>query len=206
MILSLVNQKGGVGKTTIAVNVSGALAQNGQKTLLIDADPQGSVLQWQSIAANQSFEVLHHPHPISRGDLKSMSRGFDQVVIDSPPALGDLILSILVVSSLAVVPVGPSPLDLWSTKETISLLEYATDRNPKLKSKLLVCRKIVRTRIGLEARGALQTYGLELFKTEITQRIVYVEAMISGLTVLEYAPQSEAAVEIAGLAEEILLR
>lgn len=204
MVISLVNQKGGVGKTTVAVNLSGALAQKERRILLVDADPQGSVLQWQSIAENRSFHVLHHPDSLTEGDLKSMSKGFDHVVIDAPPALGDLILSILNLSRLAVIPVGPSPLDLWSSKETVSLIHHARERNRKLKAGLLICRKIARTRIGREAREAMETYGIPVFKTEISQRVAFVEAMISGLSVLEYAPRSEAAAEILGLCEEIL--
>jgi chromosome partitioning protein len=204
MVISLVNQKGGVGKTTIAINISSAISKKKRKTLLIDADPQGSVLQWQSTAENQSFAVLHHPHPLNDGAIKSLSKGFDHVVIDAPPAIGDLISSILGVSDLAVVPVGPSPLDLWSSKETLSLIQHARKRNRKLKAQLLICRRIARTRVGREAREAVQTYGLDVFETEIGQRVAYIEAMTSGLSVLDYAPHSEAAAEIAGLCEEIL--
>jgi len=203
MVISLVNQKGGVGKTTIAVNLSSAISKKERKTLLIDADPQGSVLQWHYTAKNQSFAVTHHPHPLNDGAIKSLSKNFDHVVIDAPPALGDLILSILSVSRLAVVPLGPSPLDLWSSKETLSLIQQAT-RNRKLKAKLLICRRIARTRVGREAREAVESYGMEVFKTEIGQRVAYVEAMTSGLSVLEYAPQSEAAAEILRLCEEII--
>lgn len=146
MVISLINQKGGVGKTTIAVNLSSAISKKERKTLLIDADPQGSVLQWQSTAENQSFAIIHHPHPLNDGAINSLSKGFAHVVIDAPPALGAPILSILSVSRLAVVPAGPSPLDRWSSKETLSLIQQAGEHNRKLKAKLLICRRIARTR------------------------------------------------------------
>ena len=204
MIISLVNQKGGVGKTTMAVNLAGSLAERGFKTVLIDTDPQGSVLQWQSIAENALFDVQHHPNPISRIELKVLRRARDCVLIDAPPAIGEITRSILLLSTLAIVPVGPSPLDIWSSKETVALIGQAKKRNRKLRGRLLICRKIARTRIGKEARDAMETYGVGVFETEVSQRIAYVESMVSGLSVLQYAPRSDAAKEIRHLCGEVV--
>jgi chromosome partitioning protein len=204
MIICLVNQKGGVGKTTIAVNLASCLSERGFQTLLVDADPQGSVLQWQSISRDQPFEVTHRPSASLLGDKKGMARGRDHVVIDAPPAIGEITRAVLSVSDLAIVPIGPSPLDIWSSKETISLFPEARKRNRRLTPKLLICRKIVGTRVGKEAREALETYGITLFASEISQRVAFVEAMISGRSVLNFAPHSEAAEEIRRLCEEII--
>jgi chromosome partitioning protein len=204
MIICLVNQKGGVGKTTIAVNLASCLSERGFQTLLVDADPQGSVLQWQSIAQNQPFEVTHRPSASLLSDKKGMTRGRDHVVIDAPPAIGEITRAVLSVSDLAIVPIGPSPLDIWSSKETISLFPEVRKRNRWLTPRLLICRKIVGTRVGKEAREALETYGIPLFTSEISQRVAFVEAMISGRSVLNFAPHSEAAEEIRRLCEEII--
>jgi chromosome partitioning protein len=204
MIISLVNQKGGVGKTTIAVNLASALSKRDHKTLLIDADPQGSVLQWHSIASQHAFDVRHIPRPIPREDLKALIRGHDHAVVDTPPALGEIIRSVVESSDLVIVPVGPSPLDIWSSKETFHLIRDAGRGTRERKAKLLICRKIPRTKVGREAREAMDTYGIEVFETEISQRIVYVEAMTSGLSVLDYAPKGGAAAEIKELCEEII--
>ncbi len=204
MIISLVNQKGGVGKTTIAVNLAGCLAMRGFRILLVDADPQGSVLQWQAIEGNELFDVKHFPSPISSGDMKKLARGYGHVIIDGPPAIGDITRSILEVSHLAIVPIGPSPLDIWSSKDTVSLIEEAKKVNRSLKGKLLICRKIARTRVGREAREAMETYPMEVFDSEISQRIAFVEAMISGLTVLQSAPRSDAALEMSSLCNEVI--
>ena len=204
MIISLVNQKGGVGKTTIAVNLAGCLSERGLNTCLVDADPQGSVLQWASISGEHPFDVDHRPSAALLNDRKGLSRGYDHVIIDAPPAMGEIARAILTISHLVIIPIGPSPLDIWSSKETVSLLPEARKRNRRLKAKLLICRKIVGTRVGREAREALETYGMDVFENEISQRVAFVEAMISGRSVQSYAPGSEAASEIRLLCEEIM--
>lgn len=204
MIISLVNQKGGVGKTTIAINLAGCLSRRNCNTLLIDGDPQGSVLQWQSIADTKAFDVKHYPSPTFDSSIKDLAKGYDHVVVDAPPAMGEITRSILAVSSLAIIPIGPSPLDIWSSKETLSLLRAASKVNRHLTGKLLISRKIPTTRLAREAREATETYDMEVFETEISQRIAFVEAMICGLSVLQYAPNSKAAREIESLCEEVV--
>jgi chromosome partitioning protein len=204
MIISLVNQKGGVGKTTIAINLADCLSRKNYKTLLIDGDPQGSVLQWQSIAETKGLNVKHSPSPAFKSRMRELAKGYDHVVVDGPPAMGEITRSILAVSRLAIIPIGPSPLDIWSSKETVSLLREAKRQNRNLTGKLLITRKIPTTRLAREARDATETYDLEVFQTEICQRIAFVEAMISGSSVLEHAPSSKAAMEIQSLCQEIM--
>lgn len=202
-IISIVNQKGGVGKTTIAVNLATGLALRKNKVLLIDADLQGSVLQWQSISGKKSFDVNHYPKDNLHNELPSI-KGYQYIVIDSPPATKEVTRSILVSSDIVIIPVGPSPLDLWSANETISLIKEAQKFNKKLKAKILISKKIPNTRIGREVREALEGYGLEVMETEISQRIAYVESMIAGESVLTFIPDSESAKEITALTKEIL--
>lgn len=204
MIISLINQKGGVGKTTIALNLAGCLSKRGYSVRLVDADPQGSVLQWQSISDDHAFDVVHSPAASLLKDGRAMARDHDYIIIDAPPAIGDITRAVLAVSNLAIVPIGPSPLDIWSSKETLSLFPEAVKGNRRLTAKLLICRRIVGTRVGKEVREALLTYGMDLFEAEISQRIAFVEAMTSGLSVLDHAPHSEAAREIKRFCEEVV--
>jgi chromosome partitioning protein len=203
MIISLVNRKGGVGKSTIAINLCACIPRRNYSALLVDADPQGSVIQWQSIEDNISFDVKPHPMPLSPKDMEGFSKDYDHVVIDSPPALGDIIRSVLEVSDLTIVPIGPSPLDIWSSNETVALINETRKHNPNLEAKLLICRKIPRTIIGREAREAVEVYNLGIFETEISQRVAYVQSLISGVSVLQYAPNSDAAIEIKSLCGEV---
>ena len=206
MIISLVNQKGGVGKTTIAINLACCIARDtGKRILLIDADPQASCLHWQGIADNPAFDVIHHPEADFHQKIDELARGYQHIVIDSPPGTTDTTLSILLVSNLAVIPITPSPLDLWSSEEIEGLIREARTHNKKLKGKLLISKKIVGTTPGRDARDALQDrYRMGVFKTEIGQRIAYVKALISGQGVIEYEPASEAAQEIVSLGKEII--
>jgi chromosome partitioning protein len=204
MVISLVNQKGGVGKTTLSINLSACLAENGYRVLLIDTDSQGSVLQWQSIIDDNAFDVEHYPEAAVHDDIGKLSKGYDYVILDAPPATGDVTRSVLLASKLAIIPIGPSPLDIWSSKETIDLIKQARKYNRKLSSKIVISKKIVGTRIGNEARQALESYGLDIFATEMCQRIAHVEAMIAGLAVIQYQPKGDAAGEIRSFCKEIL--
>jgi chromosome partitioning protein len=204
MVICLVNQKGGVGKTTLAVNLAGALPAAKGRVLLVDADPQGSVLQWQSVAGYRGFEVVHQPDGGVARTVSQAARKHPHVVVDLPPGVGKIPRAVLGVARLAVVPIGPSALDIWSSRETIEMIQEVRRRNRRLQAKLLVSRKIPRTRVGREGRDAVEPYGMGVFKSEISQRVAFVEAMIAGKTVLDYAPTSMAAREIRALCGEIL--
>jgi chromosome partitioning protein len=203
MIISIVNQKGGVGKTTLALNIGAGLARRNLRVEFIDTDPQGNAFQWQAIEANLAFEVKHLPQPISRKDVTSLHSENTIILIDTPPAIGEITFSVLALSDLAVIPVAPSILDIWSTRSTVSLLEEVKKINPRLRGKLLVSRKIPRTRLGRNGREAIEALEAEVFETEISQRIAYVESMIAGVSVFQYAPTSDAAMEMESLCKEL---
>jgi chromosome partitioning protein len=203
MVISLINQKGGVGKTTTAINLAGGIALRNLAVLLVDTDPQGSVLQWQSTIKDNEFEVMQLIATDLQAEIKGLQRKFDHIVVDSPPALLRTTRTIAFSSDLAIVPIAPSPLDIWSSRETIQVLMEVRKKS-RLSTKLLVYRKIPGTRLAAEARDAINAYGLDVFSTEISQRIAFVESMISGVSVFKYAPRSVAADEIRSLCNEIL--
>jgi chromosome partitioning protein len=203
MVISLLNQKGGVGKTTLAVNIAAGLARRDGDVLLLDTDPQGSVLQWQSIRDNTQFDVVHRPKMASARQMTQWRKKYSYLVLDTPPVISAVTRAVLRVSDWVMVPLGPSPLDIWSGRETIEIIEQARKKNTKLEGKLVICRKIPRTRIGGEAREALASYGMEILEPEISQRVGYVEAMLAGRSVLDYPKAKAAAREMEALIELI---
>lgn len=205
MIISFVNQKGGVGKSTTAINLAASLKRKNYNLVLVDADPQGSVVQWHAVENNNAFEILHHPEPLDRFDIKELAADYDYILIDAPPAIGNIAKSILEVSDLAVVPISPSSLDIWSGWGTLEMIEEARQANPDLMVRLLVNRKIPGTRVGRDAREAIEVFDMEIFQTELCQRVAFIDAMASGVSVMQYAPTSKAAGEIEGLTDEVIL-
>ena len=204
MIISFVNQKGGVGKTTTAINIAASLRRKNFSVVFVDADPQGSAIQWHAVENNTAFEIMHHPGSVDASDMDELSRSYDFVIIDAPPAIGGIARSILAVSDLAIVPLSPSSLDVWSCWGTLEMIEEARQSNPDLQVRLLINRKIPGTRVGRDAREALEVFDVELLDTELCQRVAYIDAMTSGVSVMQYAPGSKAAAEIEILCKELL--
>ena len=206
MIISFVNQKGGVGKTTTAINIAASLIRRNKKLLFIDTDPQGSAIRWHSVENNNAFEILHHPQPLNKGDIKELSKVYDYLVIDAPPAIGDIAKSILSVTAHAIIPLSPSSLDIWSCKGTLEMIEDIRPENPEMDVKLLINRKIPGTKVGRDARASLDVFNMDVLNTELCQRVAYVNAMTSGVSVIQYAPGSKAAHEIEQLCDELMLQ
>ncbi len=207
LIIGVTGKKGGSGKTTVAVNVAGALAEIFTEVLVIDSDPQGTVLTWRAAAGNSDFpvQVIGLPQPVIHQEAPKFAQKYDAVVIDSPSGYQDeqIQRSVMLAASLVVIPVQPSAVDIWSARDTAALVEQAKLYNPDLKAHLLISRAQPRTRLSQEAREALEGLSLPVFQTTISQRISLAEAPLYGKLILHYA-NNPAAAEFRSLAREIL--
>jgi chromosome partitioning protein len=207
MIISLQNQKGGVGKTTLAIHLSHALSLRGFKILFIDADPQGSSRDWAAARDRPTpFEIERCDRPTLHREIAQMAKGYHHVIIDAPPRVTDIARSILVATDLVIIPIQPSPLDIWATHEITELIAEASVIKEKIKSVFMLNRIIGKTVIAAGVATALADYDIPLLTSRISQRVVYAEAFSSGMTVLDLGKSAETAIrEIQQFTDEVLI-
>lgn len=203
MIVALLNQKGGVGKTTLATHIAGELAMRGQHVVLLDADPQGSSLDWTQRRSQQGLPRLFSAVGLARETLHQeapeLARRADHVVIDGPPRIAALARSALLAAERVLIPVQPSPYDLWASAEMVALIREAQVFRPALRAAFVINRRVSTTVIGREARQALPA-----LRAEVHQRIVFADSVAAGRLARETAPDSAAAHEITALVDELL--
>jgi chromosome partitioning protein len=205
MILSTVNQKGGSGKTTLSIHVAAALARQGAKLLLIDADPQGSALEWSALRqGTPAFSVIGLPKPVLHREVPALDAGFDHVIIDGPPQVADVTRSAIMASDVVIIPVQPSPFDVWGARAVVELLAEAAIVKPNLKAAFAVMRKIVNTAIGRDVTDALAVYRTHILTASLAQRVAFAESIANGMTVLDLDPTGPAGAEVMELTKEIV--
>lgn len=209
-ILAVVNQKGGVGKTTLSMQLAGTLALRNQRVMVVDADPQGTASRWAASAPDeQSFpatvvSLAAAGNKLHREVVK-LAEDYDYVIIDCPPAVDSITSrSALLIADLALVPVIPSPPDLWASTGIARLIEEVSTVNIDLKA-LLILNLCQANRLLLkDSTTVLQDFQLPLAKQQLGLREVYRQSSVYGTTVHTMGPKAEiAAREMTALTEEV---
>ena len=205
MILALLNQKGGVGKTTLAIHLAAALALKGRSVLLVDADPQGSALDWAAARqADPLFSVVGLPKNNLHKEIPAHAAKYDHIIIDGPPRVNELARAAILASDMVLIPVQPSPYDVWAAKDIVDLLREAAVFKENQIYRFVINRKIVNTAIGRDVVDALASYAIPVLSTSVAQRVAFAESAGQGSTVLETDPTGPATQEIKDLVKEIL--
>lgn len=205
MIYALLNQKGGVGKTTLAVHIATRLAMIGQKVLLVDADPQASAMDWSASRAGEAlFPVIGLATRNLHKEIQAHIPNYDAIVIDGPPRVNELARAAIMAADLVLIPVQPSPYDVWAAREITDLLKEASIFKENQKSAFVINRKIVNTAIGRDVSDALTGFAMPVLQHAVSQRVAFAESAAQGQTVLELDPEGTASREISALVDEIL--
>ena len=205
MVYAFLSQKGGCGKTTLAIHFADCLRRRGLRVLLVDADPQASASKWAGIRAGENgFTVVGMARPSLHKELRPLAADYDHVVIDGPPRIHAVAKSIVLASDVILVPLQPSPTDVWATSETVELINEGRIYNDRLRPVLLINRRIVNTAIARGVRAALSSLDIPVLVADLAQRVVFAEALAAGQTVVGVAPKSLAAREVDVLVNEIM--
>ncbi|TPL35558.1 ParA family partition ATPase [Mesorhizobium sp. B2-4-8] len=207
MIVAVLNQKGGVGKSTVALHLAGEWARREKRVVLIDADPQGSALNWSQQRAREGlgriFGVVGLARDTLHNEAPELARSVDHVVIDGPPRVASLMRSALLAADLVLIPVQPSPFDGWASAEMLALIAEARIYRPQLIARFVLNRCGARTVIARQTAETLADHDPPVFASTVGQRVAFASAARSGRLVSEINSRSPAAREITALCAEI---
>jgi chromosome partitioning protein len=209
MIVSLVSQKGGVGKSSLAIAIAWELHSRGARVLIADTDPQATARTAGELAAARGLDgptTLVFGKDLSRpNQLPAIAKQFDHVIIDTPGKLTDVTTPVLMVSDVALIPIGPSPAELWSTADTITIVQAARESfNPELRAAMVYVRNEPKTVLSSRVRATLEKGEIPMFAAGTTQRVVWREAMLQGQGVAQYNKKDKASRELRLLVDELL--
>ena len=203
-VIAVLNQKSGSGNTTIATHLARGVQLQGHSVLLVDSDQQGSARDWRAVNEDNPVPVIGLDRPTLDKDLKNVSDK-EFVVIDGSPQATNLALSAIKAADFVLIPVQPSPYDVWATSDLVDLVQQRIEMTDgKLKAAFVVSRAIQNTNIGKEVAAVLQDYNLPVLDARIVQRVSYPNSASVGKTVFETeSAKSNAVTEITQLVNEV---
>ena len=206
MIISILNEKGGTGKTTLAIHISRALTKKGKKTLLIDSDVQGSALEWAKKWTEDLLDLVCVNTPTLHTEIKKYLPLYEYIIIDGTCGITDMTANSIRVSDLVLIPLQPSDMDLKASKQIVRLVKERQEiTDGKLKVALIINRDDnVNTILSRKIKVDVQDFSLPVFQSLTKNRIAYRDSYRDGLTVLDgIYKNTEASREIEQIVKEL---
>jgi len=204
MITAVLNQKGGVGKSTLSTNYAAWLARSGANALLIDADPQATASTWASLRTQPDFQTIALSRDNMASEIMALAKNYDHVVIDGPPRAEKLARAIIIASDLVVIPIEPSGESNWAASETVEQIAQAKMIKENQKAVFLITRKIGNTVLGREINEMATEHETPILQNAVYQRVAFAESLTMGKTIFEWSPNSPAARDIGKISTEIM--
>jgi chromosome partitioning protein len=202
MIISILNQKGGTGKTTLAVNIAREYTKRTIKTLLVDSDMQGSALCWHEKSGGDLIDLTCLPINTLDKDVVKFTDKYERIIIDGLPRMSNLTVCAIKAANVVLIPVQPSPYDVWATEDLVDIVKQRIEMTEgKLKAAFVVCRQIKGTILAREINEQLAALGLPIFVAGTSQRQEYAKSIQEGRTVCE--GDTEAMREIVAITNEL---
>lgn len=194
--IALIAQKGGVGKTTLAIHLATAFAATGKNTLLLDLDPQASAAEWKDHRTDEAPAVLSiQPSRLVKVLEEAKSMGADVVILDTAPHSESTALEAAKAADLILVPCQPTIMDLRAMSKTVELLKLVG------KEAFAVLNSVPHQGTGGQeaAEAIASTFGLKVADPSFGDRVAFSRCMISGQAAQEVEPQGKAATEVRAL-------
>jgi chromosome partitioning protein len=186
-ILALLNEKGGAGKSTCAINIACALHRDGRRVVLIDADPQGTARDWREASppdANLPPVVALDRPDMLLSAIKTLAA--DIAVIDTPAKAEKMAANVVRIADVVLIPLQPSGADVWASAAAVKLIQGKRDLGGNVEAAFLATRVSGNTKLSKEIlSGAWNEYGLDMLDTAISNRVSYAQALTDGVSVYE---------------------
>jgi chromosome partitioning protein len=204
-IIAVVGNKGGAGKTTLSVNLASGIARR-FPTVVVDADPQGSALQWRVFSEDEKTVPVHEASTELHNQVRELANDYEYVVIDCPPSVhAPQTNAVLKFTDLALIPVQPSPVDLWATVHIEQAINTAYEDNPSLRAMLIINQLEVRTTLSRLVRDVLSEITLPVADTAVRRRAIYRSSALEGKSVFDMGRRgADAAAELEQLLREVM--